>query len=220
VEAVEKLLKDDIRLPTPPAIAVRILDLLKRDNFAFRHLAEVIQTDPALASRILRLANSAFYSMPRKVSNFETAVAMLGGNALKNIALSFIIVQSFPGEKGGRFDFEALWRRSVTSAVSGQLLAAEVGLKSDDIFITTLLQDIGVGAMFLCRQNDYLAVLDEKSVSGRMLTDVEKEIFDFDHAEVGAGLLKMWGLPESIYCRFDIITNRMMHRRNYDRSAG
>jgi len=198
VSSVEKLLKDDIRLPTPPAIAVRILDLLKRDNFAFRHLAEVIQTDPALASRILRLANSAFYSMPRRVSNFETAVAMLGGNALKNIALSFIIVQSFPGEKGGRFDFETLWRRSVTSAVAGQLLAAEIGLKSDDVFITALLQDIGIGAMYLCRPNDYLAVLDEKSVSGRILSAVEREIFDCSHAEVGAGLLKMWGLPESI----------------------
>lgn len=196
---VEKLLEDDIRLPSPPAIAVRILDLVKRDSSSYRELADLIQADPALTSRILRLANSGFYAMPRKVSNVDTALAVLGGNALKNIALSFIIAQVFQGRRAERFDFTRLWRRSVTSAVAGQLLASEVGFRSDDTFITTLLQDIGIGAMFLCRRNDYLAVLDEKAVSGRAVTTVEQEIFEFDHQEVGAGLLKMWGLPSNVY---------------------
>jgi len=199
VSSLEDLLKDDVRLPSPPAIAVRILDLVKRDNFSFRQLGEIIQADPALTSRILRLANSSCYAMPKQISNFETAVAMLGGHALKNIALSFIISQRFQGKRGDKFDFGLLWRRSVTSAVAGQLLAADIGMKSDDVFITTLLQDIGIGAMVLCRRDDYLAVLDEKTVSGRNLTSVEREIFGFDHQEVGASLLKMWGLPESVY---------------------
>ena len=199
LSSVEKLLKDDIRLPSPPAIAVRILDLVKKNNFSFRQLAKIIHSDPALASRILRLANSSCYGMPKNVSNFETAVALLGGDALKNIALSFIIAQGFQGKKGGRFDFDILWRRAVTSAVAGQLLAAEVGLKSDDVFITALLQDIGIGAMFLLRENEYLAVLDERAVSGRALSAVEKEFFDCDHPEVGAALLEKWGLPESVY---------------------
>jgi diguanylate cyclase (GGDEF)-like protein len=199
VTPVEKLLKDDIRLPSPPAIAVRILDLVKRDDFTFRSLGEIIQADSALTSRILRLANSACYSLPQKVSNFDTAIAVLGGNALKNIALSFIIAQAFQGKRGDRFDFSRLWRRSVTSAVAGQLISAEIGLKNEDTFITTLLQDIGIGAMFLCRRNDYLSVLDEKAVSGRPLCVVEREIFDFDHQEVGSEMLKMWGLPENVY---------------------
>jgi len=199
VTSVEKLLKDDVRLPSPPAIAVRILDLVRRDNFSFHELGEIIQTDPALTSRILRLANSGCYAMPNKVSNFDTALAVLGGNALKNIALSFIIAQGFQGKRGDRFDFTRLWRRSVTSAVAGQLLSKEIGFKNDDTFITTLLQDIGIGAMFLSRRNDYLAVLDEKSVSGRTLKSVEQEIFDFDHQEVGSELLKLWGLPDSVY---------------------
>jgi diguanylate cyclase (GGDEF)-like protein len=199
VTPVEKLLRDDVRLPSAPAIAVRILDLVKRDNFTFHALGEIIQADPALTSRILRLANSGCYGLPQKVSNYETAVAVLGGNALKNIALSFIIAQVFQGKRGDRFDFSRLWRRSVTSAVAGQLLSSEIRYKNDDIFITTLLQDIGIGAMFLCRRNDYLAVLDEKAVSGRPLAAVEREIFDFDHQDVGSEMLKMWGLPENVY---------------------
>lgn len=186
-------------MPSPPAIAVRILDLVKRDSSSFRELGEIIQADPALTSRILRLANSGFYAMPRKVANMDTALAVLGGNALKNIALSFIIAQVFQGKRGDRFDFTKLWRRSVTSAVAGQLVASEIGFKSDDIFITTLLQDIGIGAMFLCRRNDYLTVIDEKEVTGRAVNTVEQEIFEFDHQEVGAVLLKNWGLPENIY---------------------
>ena len=196
---VEQLLKDDVRLPSPPAIALRILDLVKRNDFSFHKLGEIIQADPALASRVLRIANSAFYGMTRKVSNFDTALTVLGGNTIKNIALSFVIAQGFQGKRGDRFDFARLWRRSVTSAVAGQLIAAEIGFKNDDLFIASLLQDVGIGAMFLCRKNEYLAVLDEKIVSGRPLTTVEREIFDFDHQEVGSELLKMWGLPESVY---------------------
>ena len=61
---VEELLKNDIRLPSPPAIAVRIVDLIKGEDYSFRQLAAIIETDPALVARIMRLANSAFYGGP------------------------------------------------------------------------------------------------------------------------------------------------------------
>ena len=92
--SVEKLLKDYMRLPSPPAIAVRIPDLVKRDNSGFHAVGELIQADPALTSRILRLAKSGCYGIPQKVSNYETAVAILGGNALKTIALPFITAET------------------------------------------------------------------------------------------------------------------------------
>jgi diguanylate cyclase (GGDEF)-like protein len=199
VTPVEQLFQDEVRLPSPPAIAVRILELVKQDKSSFRQLAETIQADPALTGRILRLANSAMYGHPKKIGNIQTAVAVLGENTLKNIALSFVISQTFERQKGERFDITRLWRRSITAAVASQLLSATIGFKSDDIFITALLQDIGIGALFVCRKNDYLAVLDEKAVSGLPATTIERQIFDFDHQEVGSTLLKMWGLPESVY---------------------
>ena len=197
--SVEQLLKDDVRLPSPPAIAVRILDLVKQDKASFKELGDLIQADIALTGRILRLANSGAYAPPKKIGNIATAVAILGENVLKNIALSFVIAETFERPKGEYFDMSRLWRRSITAAVAGQLLSTAIGFKSDDIFITTLLQDIGIAAMFLIRKNDYLAVLDEKSVTNLPVTTIERQIFDFDHQEVGAALLKMWGLPESIY---------------------
>src|SRR5262245_46563307 len=103
---VEKLLQDEVKLPSPPAIAVSILDVVRSDKFSFVDLANVIQTDPALTSRVLRVANSSFYSLSRNVATMETAVAIMGVNAVKNIALSFILPQTFSGPQGERFDFD------------------------------------------------------------------------------------------------------------------
>jgi len=197
--AVRDFLNHEVRLPSPPAIAVRILEAVRDDGFSFTRLGSIIQSDPALASRILRLANSQLYSPARKVGTVEMAVAVLGVNALKNIALSFTLSEVFQGPRGERFDFDRLWRRSITAAVAAQLISDEVGFKSDEIFITSLLQDIGVGVMFLSARDQYLAVLDEKVVSGLPVCVVERQIFGFDHQEAGAELLNMWGLPETVY---------------------
>src|SRR6188474_300065 len=132
---VRKLLQDEVNLPSPPSIAIRILEVVRRDNFSFVELAHVIQTDPALTGRVLRVANSGFYSLSRNVTNIETAVAVMGVNAVKNIALSFILAQTFQGPNGERFDFERLWRRSLTAAVAAQLISKSIGFQSDEIFI-------------------------------------------------------------------------------------
>jgi diguanylate cyclase (GGDEF)-like protein len=196
---VQELLKNEIRLPSAPAIAVRIVDLVKREDYSFKQLASIIESDPALVARILRLANSSFYGVPKAVSNIDKAIAVLGVNALKNIALSFTLSEAFKGQRGERFDFDHFSRRAITAAVASHLLAAEIGFKSDDTFITSLLQDIGVAAMFLSNKQEYLTVLDERLVSRQPLTVIEKQSFGFDHQEVGSELLKMWGLPESVY---------------------
>jgi diguanylate cyclase (GGDEF)-like protein len=195
---VEELLQVDVKLPSPPAIAARILDIVRRDNFSFVELAQVVQTDPALTGRVLRVANSGFYSLSRNVTSIETAVAVMGVNAVKNIALSFIVAQTFHGPRGERFDFERLWRRSITAAVAAQLISKTIDFKSDETFIASLLQDTGIATLAVLRKHDYLTVLDEKVRTGLPVTVVERQVFGFDHQEVGAELLRRWGLPESV----------------------
>ena len=199
MEAITALIKNDVRLPSPPAIAVRILEVVQQEDFSFNELGSIIQSDPALAGRIMRLANSGLYSLPRKVASIDKAISVLGINALKNIALSFVLSRMFQGPRGERFDFDWLWRRSITAAVAAELISGTIGFKSDETFIAALLQDIGIAVMFVCRSDDYLSVLDEKTVSGLPVTEVERKVFGFDHQEVGAELLNSWNLPESIY---------------------
>jgi diguanylate cyclase (GGDEF)-like protein len=195
---IEELLQENVKLPSPPAIAVRILEAVKKDDASFDELARIISSDPALSVKVLRVANSAFYRMPKKVDSIQKALTILGINVLKNIALSFVIADGLRVTLENDFDFDLFWKRSVTAGVGAELLAARINYKNDDTFVTALLQDIGVAIMYLCKPEKYSQVLDEKKVTNLPARTIEKQIFGFDHQEVGSEILKDWGLPENI----------------------
>jgi diguanylate cyclase (GGDEF)-like protein len=173
--------------------------LLGYGSKADRLLAEIIKSDPALTTRILKLANSSYYRLPNKVDSLVQATALIGTQALKNLALSFVIIEGFHGAPQGSFNFNLFWRRAVSSAVASEILAENTGFRDRDIFISSLLQDIGVLIMFLSDATAYTEVIDNKRISGKSTTEAEKEHFGFDHAEVGYHLLKTWQLPETIF---------------------
>ncbi len=164
----------NIKLPSPPAIALRILEAVKQDSTSFQDMARIIQVDPALTTKILQVANSSFYGMANKVHNIEKALSVLGLNVTKNIALSFVIAKEMTGSEIGGFNFAHFWRRAVTSAVSAELLASLLHYKNEDLFVSALLQDVGVLVIYLSHPEEYQSVLDEKrrrflTSSGRFL---------------------------------------------------
>ena len=197
--SIADFLKEEIRIPSPPSIAVRILDAVKIDGTSFDELANIISSDPALAAKILMVANSSFYKMPRKIDSISKALAILGTNTLKNIALSFVIAKELRGTSEGRFDFDFFWKRALTAAVSADILLPFISAKNEDLFVTALLQDIGIVIMYLCRADDYLKVLDEKRASSLAIEEAEKKVFGFDHQELGSEVIKSWGIPDTIY---------------------
>jgi diguanylate cyclase (GGDEF)-like protein len=196
---ITDFLKEDIRIPSPPSIAVRILDAVKKDETSFNELANIISSDPALAAKILMVANSSFYNLPQKIDSISKALSILGTNTLKNIALSFVIAKELRGTSEDRFDFDFFWRRALTAAVGADILSPVISAKNEDTFVTALLQDIGIIIMYLCRTEDYLTVLDEKRASSLSIEEAEKKVFGFDHQELGAEVLKHWGIPDTIY---------------------
>jgi diguanylate cyclase (GGDEF)-like protein len=199
MSAINKLVKNDIRLPSPPSIAIRILEAAKKDNASYDELSKIIMSDPALAVKTLKAANSSFYGLSQRVDSLKKALSVLGLDAMKNIALSFVIANEMRGHTEGSFDFDFFWKRSVTAAVAADLAASSIENKNDDAFVTGLLQDIGIAIMYFCRKDDYLKVLDKKRLSESAVEVVEKEFFGFDHQELGFEVLKEWGLPENIY---------------------
>lgn len=196
--SVEQI-KSDLHLPSPPAIAVRILEAVKCEENTFDELAAIITSDPALSVRILKVANSSYYSLPSKVDSVQRALAILGVNTLKNIALSFIIATEMHPESDGDFDYDLFWKRSVTAAVSAELVSTMTGNPDEDAFVKALLQDIGILVLYLSKSDLYLKVLEEKRISGQPIETIEKLLFGFDHQHVGRMVLKEWGLPETIY---------------------
>jgi diguanylate cyclase (GGDEF)-like protein len=196
--ALQNFIDERIKLPSPPAIALKVLDAVRQDGDSFNDLAGIIKADPALTARILKIANSSLYRLPKRVDSLAQATALIGTQALKNIALSFVIIEGFQDTPQGSFDLDLFWRRSVSSAVAAEVLAETTGLRDRDIFISALLQDIGVLIMFLSDATAYTEVIDNKRISGKSTPEAEKEHFGFDHTEVGCHLLKTWNLPNTI----------------------
>jgi len=198
-DSLNSLLKGVATLPSLPAIALRIIQEIRKDKSSLKDLADIISYDPALTAKILRIANSAFYALPYKVDSIDRAVHILGLEALKNIALSFAIVKGLKRNLVDEFDHELFWKRSITSAVSAEMIAAKLNMKREDTFVTPLLMDIGVLVMYLVRPDDYLTVINKKRATDLHTCESEAAVFGFDHQEVGSEILKKWGLPESIF---------------------
>ena len=198
-EDIWLLFDSTVKLPSPPAIAVHILSTVQKEDFSLEDLEKIISTDPALTSKMLRLANSSFYGLPTKVSNINRALAVLGTNVIKNIALSFVIAADLRNEEKSFFDFDYFWRRSVTTAVAADLVFEAIGEKDEDIFVTALLQDIGILVMFLCQGENYVKILKRTGADRTVrLIEAERQDYKFDHQHFSALLLEDWGIPKSI----------------------
>ncbi len=196
---IEDFFEEKIKLPSPPAIALKILEAVRKDENSFDELAQIISADPALTVRILKIANSSLYGFPNPVDSLSQATALIGTNTLKNIALSFVIVQDFQDAPQGSFDLTHFWRRAITAAVAAETLAEKTGQRDQDLFVTALLQDIGVLLLYLSDTPTYISLQDEKRVTGKTICHVEQQKFGFDHSEVGSHLLATWSLPETIH---------------------
>ncbi|MBU1566518.1 MAG: HDOD domain-containing protein [Proteobacteria bacterium] len=196
---IDDLIKQQINLPSPPAIAVKILNTVQNEECSLEELEKILSADPALISKMLRIANSAIYSLPNKVGNINRALSILGTNLIKNIALSFVIAGNLRGNNKSLFDFDYFWRRSVTSAVAAELVMELINSKDDDIFAAGLLQDIGVLVLYLAKGKEYDSALKHCIANGGTgLALSERETFGYDHQQVSGLLLESWGLPKGI----------------------
>ncbi len=199
MNALERLLGDrELKLPSLPVVGLNILKTFKDDDFSFNKLAATISTDPALAMRTLSVANSALYGLPNKVDDLERAVKILGGDALKNIALSFVIIEGLKKYETAEYKFEDFWKTALTSAVAAELLNGKLRKRSGAGFVNALLMDIGRVVIFTVRPDEYLHLLEESEITGKEIVLLERETFGFDHQQVGREILDLWGLPESI----------------------
>ncbi|HMQ15746.1 MAG TPA: GGDEF domain-containing protein [Phycisphaerae bacterium] len=187
-------------LPSLPMVAVEILRLVRNDNVTGDELAGVIQQDPAMTGRILKVVNSSLFGLSRQIASPKQAVNMLGLRTVKVMALSFSLVDAVRAcQSEGAFDFEAYWRRSLTSAVAGRLLARPVVPHvAEESFVCGLLADLGMIAAWRCAPELYNPVLEAAQRTERRLDEIEVERLGLSHAELSAALLSAWGLPALI----------------------
>jgi len=199
LDSIEKIITGKTTLPSPPLICIKILELVRKDDFTFQDLAGVIGVDPSLTAKLLKVANTTYYNRSGQITNVAKAVAILGVNVVKIIALSFVVYNEFQTEEGSTFDIDLFWRRSLTSAVAAEQISHALKVSSSDLFLTALLQDIGVVIMFNWRPFDYQQISKATMNEHNSLLQSEHDLFGFDHQIAGSELFKSWNFPEEIY---------------------
>lgn len=197
---IEDIVSKTQDLPTMPAAALAVMreteDPESTANTVARHLAQ----DQALTARVLRLANSAFYGLPRQVTSAQDAVVVLGMRAVKNLSL---IASTYPWLSkplvGYAMEPMELWRHSFAVGVGAQYIADKTRTAdSDEAFTSGLLHDLGKLALSVWLE-DKIGPMLEVSRRGQMpFEDVERKVLGFDHAEVGAFMGESWNLPPQI----------------------
>ena len=142
---LQRILSSCTNLPTLPSVALRVIEASKDPDIGLHEVAEIINADPAIATKLLKIANSPMYSQRRAVNNLREALTLLGFNAALTIALSFSLYNSLNSSGSDKKSNENYWKRSILSAVIARLLGSRLGvIKLEELFLSALLQDIGI----------------------------------------------------------------------------
>lgn len=185
---------DSPRLPSLPSVAVRIIELVQRDDATLRDISDVIHNDPALTSKVLRTVNSSFYGLNTPCSTITQALIILGLNAVKTIALGFTLVNRLKQVEADDFDFVAFWKRSLYAATAARMLAEHIEMMQyEEAFLGGLMQDLGMLVLHQIDPDRYGQLMTQVK-SHRMLRAAESQAFDLDHTIVGAALASRWRL--------------------------
>ena len=187
------------KLPTLPAVAVRVIELTGSKDVSMRELADTIQNDQGLSGKILKTVNSAFYGLATPCSTISRAQLMLGLSAVKTLALGFTLVGTLKENEDGDFDYVDYWRRGVFTGVAAKSIASMLHCaEPEEAFLGGLLQDIGMLAMYYALGNEYVEVIEKCDGDHSQLARFEREAFELNHASVGEMLGERWRLPPSL----------------------
>lgn len=186
-------------LPSLPTVALEVLRLAKSDDVSVDAIARVIQNDPALTAKLLRVVNSPLFGVAREVASIKQATVILGLRAVKAMALSFSLVDALRVSEGDDFDLAGYWKRSVVTSVAARLLARETCPRfAEEAFVAGLLSDIGLFVGWRCLSGEFRKA-SELVRSQRMApVDAEVQALGQSHAALGKMLLERWRLPEPI----------------------
>ncbi|HUW56957.1 MAG TPA: HDOD domain-containing protein [Planctomycetota bacterium] len=192
----KKMVEEARGLPALASVVTTVMNAVIEDTSA-ADIARIIEKDSSVTARILKVINSAFYGLSGHVSTVSQAVPLLGIQVVKNIVLTFSVLDIFPhGEKDG-FRFQKLWEHSFAVAVACRLLARETRYEDpEEALVAGLLHDIGVLIFTKHGLDEYQQVLKIHEETDRPLADIEQETMGITHAEVGALLAEKWKLPE------------------------
>jgi putative nucleotidyltransferase with HDIG domain len=188
-------------LPSLPSLYTEIMEELQTKDCSFQKIAQIIAKDLGMTAKILQLVNSAFFGLPRHISDPQQAVSLLGLDTVKALVLTVEVFSKFDRTNLAFFDIERLWEHSIiTGQLVKQISIAEQAEKQlvDDAFLGGLLHDIGKLVLAANFPDKYREVFELTAAESLVLNIAESHLLGAGHAEVGAYLLGLWGLPDAV----------------------
>ena len=182
-----------------PHVVFKVLDLTSSTETSAAEIERVIIVDPGFSGKVLVLANSAAFGLPKRVTSIREAVGYLGFRHLRNVALTVGAYDLFVGKT----DRESLrrrewWRHSIDSAVTARWLAGKtLRLPSDEAYTCGLLHQIGKTLIDRYAGEDYEKVMARIRM-GAEDSEAERELYGYDHTDVASAAVEKWGLPETL----------------------
>jgi HD-like signal output (HDOD) protein len=189
------------RMPAFPISVHRVVELTSDINADPKELVAIIEHDPVLLMRILKLANSPYFRLSQKITSVNHAVVIVGFNTVKNMALSIAAIGVLRLKTKSGFDMEGFLLHSLSTATIARLFAKNMRVPtkaSFDYFLSGLLHDYGKIVFAHFKPLDFQRALIMAREKGIPLHEAEKEIFNIDHAQVGSILGEKWNLPSNL----------------------
>ena len=201
--SISDLFKGDLQLSSPPNIYYEVKKVIDDHRKSTSDAAYLIEKDAALAMRLLKIVNSAFYGFPAQIASIDRAIPLIGTKELQSIILSTVVIERFSDLPGGLISMHDFWARNLRSALIAQEIDCYLGNEyADSIFISGLLHNIGQLVFFrripeLARKvNTQLLAHENPSDTDEI--NIEEKIIGFNHYQTGAALCELWKLPNII----------------------
>ncbi len=188
-------------VPTPSFVVAKVLELVSQPEVSASELTEVIEKDPNLTVRVMRLANSAYYGLPQKISTLSHAVMILGFKTVRNLVTSIYMHDAFFTSKlrTELIDTEKLWRHLIATAIATEQISDAVGfINKEETFLVGMIHDLG--KIVIARLFPTYTDATIKLASVELITyfESEKKLGLPDHVSVANYLLEKWGFPHEI----------------------
>jgi putative nucleotidyltransferase with HDIG domain len=193
-------LVNDSDISSIRSIVSGIIKIINDPNSTANDLKDIIEIDAPLTSKLLKTANSAFYYRGYQVSDIKQAIIWIGYDSVKELALSQKVCDIFKRKLSiDGYSRACLWKHCLAVALFSKLIyRREFGKKGDNIYAAGLLHDIGIIAEDQFLNKDFSRFVMASKEGNKPLCDVEKEIFNLTHEDIGESIARNWNLPEEI----------------------
>ena len=183
-------------LPPMPVVATKVLQLLGDPDVNYTHLAQAISSDPAVSARLIKVANSSFYSMKRQIKTLDHAIAIVGERTLR----SLVLAASLEGmNKTYGLLEKMLWEDAMGCAVGSRVLARKFSTTDpEEAFLAGLFRHLGLIVMNFSDPNAYRSLVETAYSEGVSTSQLEGRFFPYAHTVVGAAVLDKWNFSRSL----------------------